>query len=71
MTLDEYFQKYGIKQNWFCAQLGISDSAMSQIRRGNTFPEIRRALEIQKFTENKVTWKDIYQHCINKQRLLG
>lgn len=44
--LKEILNSRGIKQKWLCERVGVSNSAMSQIVRGESEPTLFTALKI-------------------------
>lgn len=52
--LKEILDERGIKQKWLREQVGLSSSAISQIVRGESFPELPTAIRIANTLELKV-----------------
>ncbi|WP_366160529.1 helix-turn-helix transcriptional regulator [Bacillus infantis] len=46
--LKEILKEQGRKQSWLCSEVGISDTAMSQICNNKSEPKLKVALKISK-----------------------
>ena len=59
MKLQEYLEKYGIKNNFFAEKVGTSPQTIDRLINAGYLPSLKLAIAIEKETKNKVNlYKD-------------
>lgn len=71
MKLNQYFETNGVMKKFFANSVGISAATLNNLLNGEYLPNLKTAIEIERFTKQQVSvydWTSAPNPYINKSK---